>query len=404
MLIAYVVSAFLVPLFIMLAGTKYVDGNTKCVVLGGFLLTSFFTGVVAISSYSMQILFLDVLNKSIIANTIFSATCILLPNLLLSLYFFIRAHNQSIRINKKQVLFSQATAVKNKYFNSNVFFIIMMVFFLMWVFLTDFKALTAPRVAYQSYREGIGFVWALMITFMVLWYSNSLIENQKVNLLNVIILCLIAYCTGSKQVMLGIILLMPFQPFISWRARKVLMLIALFAAPVMFLFLFGQLTAEKSLLFRMAAYFKTSQLGAIIFDSYYDGTLEYYYGEIYLTGFWGYIPRAIYPDKPFAYGSTFLLGVYFPGMAETGATPSFGFSRYFADFGWYGALLSLLQLRVFIQFYAIKIVTSQRTSALKPIAFGILFFPFYSFHAPIQLTLAVHYIVNKLKLRRFKWG
>ena len=60
-------------------------------------------------------------------------------------------------------------------------------------------------------------------------------------------------------------------------------------------------------------------------------------GQIFLTSFWSFIPRAIFPNKPFAYGKMLILEKFFPGMAETGHTPSFGlYLDNLIDFGWMG--------------------------------------------------------------------
>jgi hypothetical protein len=62
-----------------------------------------------------------------------------------------------------------------------------------------------------------------------------------------------------------------------------------------------------------------------MFFSDFDEEFEYAYGKEYLSGFWNYVPRAIYPDKPFSYGIVkYVVEEYYPNAGKSGHTPSFG--------------------------------------------------------------------------------
>ena len=78
------------------------------------------------------------------------------------------------------------------------------------------------------------------------------------------------------------------------------------------------------------------------YERYLDGTVPLFYGQIYFTSFWGAVPRALVPDKPYVYGVTKVAEIFFPGASEAAATPAFATVDYFADFGWLGVVGSVL--------------------------------------------------------------
>lgn len=400
LIIFLLISAYLMPLYILVRGTKFIDTNTKYIIISGAAISVLADGVMVVASSAIVVFAVSNMNDSLIYNLLFTALCIFIPRIFQAVYFYIRAYNYEARLKRFENDTSNIILLKKDYLNSQLLLLFTVIFLICWVILSEFNAIVAPRLAYQQYREGIGFVWAFMITFALLWYTNSLIETKKVKVINVIFLLFVAFTSGSKQILLGVIILIPLQPYLTWKIRKLLCLIATALLPIFFLFLFGQFGAERDLITRLVAYLATTQMATVVFDLYAGGDLKFYYGEIYLSGFWGYVPRAIYPDKPFEYGATFLLGVFYPGMAETGHTPSFGYGTFFADFGWFGAMLTLTSFRTFSVIYALNIITSIKPTSSKPLAVGVLFFPFYSFHVPIQITLFIHFLVSRLKLKK----
>jgi hypothetical protein len=65
------------------------------------------------------------------------------------------------------------------------------------------------------------------------------------------------------------------------------------------------------------------------------------YGAATVSSFWYFVPRAMFPDKPFEYGSVLLHGTLFPGFAEQGHTPGvLPWMTGYMDFGIFGVVLS----------------------------------------------------------------
>jgi hypothetical protein len=86
------------------------------------------------------------------------------------------------------------------------------------------------------------------------------------------------------------------------------------------------------------------------FKEYFDTTAQflwrfdefgYRYGGAAVSDLWFYVPRGLFPDKPYEYGLTLIHQVLFPGMAETGNTPGIlPWATAYLDFGVIGVFVS----------------------------------------------------------------
>lgn len=397
-LIILLLLAFIIPFILILKGANYLDRDSWYAVVGGFFVSNVGDGVLIISAFAITLISSSGLNSSIIYNVLFTFLCLFIPRVLFATYFYIRAYNNRNKLHVGQGFLDSGRSN----LNSQLLLIFAIAFTVSWVILSEYNAILDPRLAYQMYRDGIGFVWAFMITFTILWYANAILEKKKVSFWRIALLFFIAYSSGSKQVFVGCALLVTLQPFISNKLRWKIVPLGLVAGIIFFLFMFGQFSSKIALTERLFNYLETTSLASIIFDMYNKGDLNFYYGEIFLSSFWFFVPRAVFPEKPYEYGATFLLGEFFPGMAATGATPSFGFATLFADFGWFGCILTVISFRFLLQIWAAHLITAVKPTSHKAAAFAILFFPFYSFHVPLQITILAHLIITKLKTKKLK--
>jgi hypothetical protein len=90
----------------------------------------------------------------------------------------------------------------------------------------------------------------------------------------------------------------------------------------------------------IVAYFEYYQNGAAYYRGILDRQIDLFYGEVFLSSFWAYVPRALVPEKPFVYGAILVNEIFFPGAAEQTNTPGFGGAvEQYADFGVVGVLL-----------------------------------------------------------------
>jgi hypothetical protein len=119
----------------------------------------------------------------------------------------------------------------------------------------------------------------------------------------------------------------------------VLVLSAPFVALIAFLmllFLQGSYVDVWSGISYFKDYAETTGQFLLRFDEF---DLQWGYGS--LSDFWFYVPRALYPEKPFEYGLTLIHKVLFPGSAELGSTPGvLPWALAYLDFGVVGVFFS----------------------------------------------------------------
>lgn len=82
------------------------------------------------------------------------------------------------------------------------------------------------------------------------------------------------------------------------------------------------------------SYFDQYQNSIYLLQDIDKGVVKFFNGTVYFSQFWSYIPRGLFPDKPFVYGFLHVNEIYYPGAAESGHTPAFskGMDN-FVDYG-----------------------------------------------------------------------
>ena len=212
--------------------------------------------------------------------------------------------------------------------------------------------LSNSREAYIANRSGVGFAWLLTqwffgtATIYYLWTRKPV----GIRLIFVVgIACAAASFTGSKgNVLLIIVTGITYYHFC---VKK----ISIFAYGVMFVGIAGSVLglmvaqgsygsmAESLAFFGSGGYFDTT---AMTMDRFKEFGFQYGYG--YLSSLWFYVPRALYPNKPWEYGAILFYGTLFPGAAAQGYTPGYlVWTPDYIDFGLVGVLLSGLVKAVF---------------------------------------------------------
>lgn len=278
-----------------------------------------------------------------------------------------------------------------------VIFLSALFFFSILVVHSNGIFLTNPRLGYQAYREGFGVIWVLYILCVsILFYFIAI--KREINVKKILFFTVLMFFTGSKTLILSVFIKSYLvYIWINKKITKVQMIFGILFLIVLMLKLFDQFGASQDFLTRVAAYFDFMNQASKVFEDYDAGQLKHTYGSISLSSFWSYVPRAIYPDKPFAYGSVTLVEMYYPGMAATGHTPSFGmFTTEFVDFGWFAPLFAImLNLNLILQVFSLVIVTTNANVANRWKVGAILFVfsPGFGFHFPILFTFVVAFIL-----------
>lgn len=213
-----------------------------------------------------------------------------------------------------------------------------------WLWLTD------TRLAYQGHRSGAGVFYAIAGWFLsfsllyVLWSRRP----QRLLTLGCLLSIFVGlgYLTGSKGYMLS--LLIVGLIYYDYRVRPVPLSALVALAPVFF-------GGALFLLVIQGAYLDA--LGAIsYFREYFDNTAQFIsrfgefqhlYGLGWLSSFWYYVPRGLYPAKPYEYGITLINVVLFPGAAEAGGTPAMlGWALPYLDFGVLGVAMAAMPMSI----------------------------------------------------------
>ena len=130
-------------------------------------------------------------------------------------------------------------------------------------------------------------------------------------------------------------------------------------------------------------YFDYFTNAAIYYDDYLSGDILLFGGDIFLSNFWGMIPRSIFEQKPIIYGILHIVEIYYPGGPASGNTPAFGGRVYeFSDFGFAGVIFfaainpwNLFYGFMLVSLFKKKYQTFHLTNLKMLLSFGILFGP-----------------------------
>lgn len=234
---------------------------------------------------------------------------------------------------------------KNIYRSAQIFFIvyILSMYQLMSAEYGVVNWLLNPREGYQLYRTGFGHWYALSVSALsVSFLLFFLAKPEPRSLLWVTFWHMImAFFLGSKGLIISLFAAsLVFMWFIRWKhLYKFLVL----GTPIVFcllLYNLYQALQDSFDILAIAQYFDYYKNAADYYNAFFNNEIRLYYGEIFLSSFWSYIPRFLFPDKPFVYGMTLINEFFYPGQAELTNTPGFGGAvLQFADFGLIGIFL-----------------------------------------------------------------
>ena len=324
---------------------------------------------------------------ALILNSIYSITYLSMV-LLMSILFF----RNDARFRKKLNVF-----VTN---SRRLFLIAILAFvFLITYAKLDFMGLVLePRLIYQYNRFGQGIYYATYVVLINIFVLNLTFLNRNVKLKSAVLVILVSmflgYFSASKSVILYQLLLLIIA--YSYKNRpsflKQTLVLIIVSCSIFIVFpLFGELTeAAKILLY--FDHFRNN----IVFFEMFSPKIDYFW-----SSFWGYVPRSIFPSKPFVYGDIYLTELLYPGIAQKGHTVGgLPYTLYLISFGALGVafsatidILSIETLKhLFVRFPNYFTLT---------LTLHFLFIPIFKYFPPlfaVILALIIH-LFFKLRLR-----
>lgn len=203
--------------------------------------------------------------------------------------------------------------------------------------------ITESRTAYQFHRAGAGPFFALsqwLFTFALLYVLWSLRPRTLGVVVAVAVFSVPMLFLGSKgfvltQVIAGAL-------YRHFMVRRIPTAVFTVAAPLL---LVAQMALQlyqgtAATLLDTALYFRDYFATTAQFIGRFD-EFGYHYGRALVSELWFFVPRALYPDKPYEYGALLIHRVLFPGLAATSHTPGLLlWSAAYLDFGVAGVYVS----------------------------------------------------------------
>lgn len=260
--------------------------------------------------------------------------------------------------------------------------------------------LTDTRTAYQLSRSGSGqwwlmFQWLLMAAFFTLLFARPYKQLSLRRLtLYTLLFAMLLYFSGSKAAVLSVLLVGVL--YMHYFVRRIPPAKAAVFALLLIVFFLAQLV--------FAGIYETFVEAAAYFVDYFYFGAEFLtrinevghrFGEGWLSSLWFYVPRSVYPGKPYEYGLLLIHQTLFPGLAEEGTTPGIVvWALSYLDFGIIGViaegfLIGSFQRAVYLRF------ERQKSLAMFMLLVSACYIPVLAYATP-AIYLAVSYLLGKL--------
>lgn len=263
--------------------------------------------------------------------------------------------------------------------------------------------LTDPRAAYLANRKGAGPFYALtqwFLMFAMLYYLWSR-KPSGIRLLVVLaFFCGTTYFMGSKNNMLSHIIITTI--YYHFLVRRIPTYIFLMIGPLVplaalsLVVIQGGYGSFLEALFYFQDYFATVAHFLARFDEF-----GYRYGGAWLSSLWFYVPRALYPNKPFEYGLTLIHQVLFPGSAALGHTPGLlPWALAYLDFGVAGVFFDGMMLGLWKRMAFEHFLSQRQAFFVFILMVQICFWPVWIF-APLFFVIVLCLVQSVFLRLRF---
>jgi hypothetical protein len=257
----------------------------------------------------------------------------LIPRLVSRYFCVFKSNARKIRIVKSNLLFFSLIF----FFFSILFYLLLMLksgVGTMWIFHT--------REAYQFHRSGAGMYYVFSQFFLYISLIFALFRFRNRSLLFIACLTLsfsfLFFFFGSKKTIITALLV--GVVFYSYFIQRIsFIFISLFTLFVVCIFLFSQYYYSSYGILGAIKYFDYFHNMVLFIDR--NPNFELMYGRCsFLDSLWLLVPRSIYPDKPFVYGSAYITEMVYSGATQ--ATHYLGvlpWATFYLDFAVTGIII-----------------------------------------------------------------
>lgn len=238
--------------------------------------------------------------------------------------------------------------------------------------------------------------YALAKSFLMLAIIILLIKDRQFRWYSVLLI-LVTALSGSKAAIFNLIIfIVLFSEVYKKVSYRKIAIFGAISGVILVLYHFSQTqAADENPLFVALKYFDLYDNQAFLIEELNKPGHSLYYGKIYLSTYYQFIPRIIWPGKPTAYGFATLNYDFLPEYADFNYMPSFGLGQYYADFGLLGAFCSGFATGIFRSLaYSIFKRSEHNNSSFFIYYSGISIMTF--------LLLSIQYAVSSLFTRKAK--
>lgn len=198
-----------------------------------------------------------------------------------------------------------------------------------WLWVTD------SRSAYQYHRSGAGIQYVIThisILFATVYLGFNSPKGFFMLMVRLLPVLFLAFFLGSKSLLLHIVVIGVFSKAIGKNPLSQKDIVLVFSILLLLVFMVIPIYGEFSNFSQILSYFDHAKNFSEI--THIDRTINQRI-DIYLSAIFEYVPRSLYPEKPYVYGDVWLSEFLQPSIAEQGHTLGglgFTFSALVGDF------------------------------------------------------------------------
>lgn len=183
--------------------------------------------------------------------------------------------------------------------------------------------------------------YALAKSFLMVAIILLLIKDRKFRWYSVLLILATAL-SGSKAAIFNLVIfIILFNEVYRKVSYRKIALFGVLSGILLVLYHFSQTIAtDENPLLVALKYFDLYDNQAFLIEELNKPGESLYHGKIYLSTYYQFIPRILWPGKPTDYGFAILNYDFLPEYADVNYMPSFGLGQYYADFGFIGAFCS----------------------------------------------------------------